>query len=76
MAESRPTAEHLGDESHAAAHFTPKEATAMRRAFVVHYGWCCHRCLQSLWWRDEDGLVLLVERHLAKCREERHRSYD
>lgn len=49
-----------------------EEAVALRRAFVVQYGWCCQRCLQSFWWRDEDGLLLLVERHLTTCKGERH----
>ena len=71
MTESRPAADHLDDEPVEPAHLTLKEAMAMRRAFVVQYGWCCHRCLQSFWWRDEEVLVLLVERHLANCREER-----
>lgn len=74
--QSRPAAEPRNDEPPGTGHSTAKEAAAIRRAFVVHYGWCCHRCLQSFWWRDEDGLVLLVERHLSKCRGERYSNDD
>jgi hypothetical protein len=70
--QSRSAAEHPDDEPPGTGHSILKEATGIRRAFVVHYGWCCHRCLQSFWWRDEDGLVLLVERHLTRCRAERY----
>ena len=69
---SNPAAEHLECDPARAGDETLEGAMALRRAFVVQFGWCCQRCRQSFWWRDEDGLILLVQRHLRKCKGERY----